>query len=172
MTATPHTGEVLLPTEQSRLVGRSAVLDQLLRHVTAPSAIVTLVGPGGMGKTRLALRALYLLAESGTPSWFCELAHATDPSAIAARLLSVAQIPVPPDVDETILAGRRIEREGDVFGMTVNIAARLSDEAPDGELYVVGSMVASLTAAGYRCERVRAAELHGVGQVELFRVER
>jgi adenylate cyclase len=112
---------------------------------------------------------LVKLLGDGALLWF--------PGGVSAVAASFELMDALDEVDESgghtgVHAGPLIEREGDVFGMTVNIAARLSDEAPDGELYVLGSMVESLTAAGYRCERVRAAELHGVGTVDLFRVER
>jgi predicted ATPase len=53
---TPMPGRWQLPTLPSRLVGRAAELAELRRLLTAgDSRLVTLVGPGGIGKTRLAL---------------------------------------------------------------------------------------------------------------------
>jgi AAA ATPase domain len=46
----------VLPHELNQFVGRARELDRLRRLLTA-SRLVTVTGPGGMGKTRLALRA-------------------------------------------------------------------------------------------------------------------
>lgn len=68
-------------------------------------------------------------------------------------------------------AGRVIEREGDVFGRTVNMAARISDVAPPGEVYVTTAIREALDG-GLRVEPVEPADLQGIGRVELFRVSR
>ena len=48
--------------------------------------MVTLTGPGGIGKTRLALRALAPLAdEFPDGAWFVELADITSPDLVRAR---------------------------------------------------------------------------------------
>ena len=99
------------------------------------------------------------------------------PDGVSAVAASFELMDALDEVDEAgghtgVHAGPVIEREGDVFGMTVNLAARLSDQAPDGEIYVIDSMVEGLATAGYQVERVRSMDLQGVGEVELFRVER
>lgn len=99
------------------------------------------------------------------------------PDGVSAVAASFELMDALDEVDEAgghtgVHAGPVIEREGDVFGMTVNLAARLSDQAPDGELYVIDSMVEGLARAGYKVERVRSMDLQGVGEVELFRVQR
>jgi class 3 adenylate cyclase len=71
-----------------------------------------------------------------------------------------------------IHAGPLIEREGDVFGRSVNLAARISDAAPSGEVYVTAEVAERLGAGPWRVEAVGAAELQGVGRVELLRVVR
>lgn len=71
-----------------------------------------------------------------------------------------------------IHAGPLIEREGDVFGRSVNLAARVSDATPSGEVYVTSEVVGRLAAGRWTVEAVGAAELQGVGRVELFRVLR
>ena len=72
-----------LPAEPNRLVGREVELDAL-RVLLEAHRVVTLVGVGGVGKTRLALR---LAAEVG-PSFldgiaFVELAEIRDPGQVA-----------------------------------------------------------------------------------------
>jgi adenylate cyclase len=65
-----------------------------------------------------------------------------------------------------------IEREGDVFGRSVNLAARISDAAPSGEVYVTAEVADRLGAGPWRVEAVGPAELQGVGRLELLRIVR
>lgn len=79
-----------LPLETTDLVGRSADLDRLLDALRA-SRLATVTGVGGVGKTRLALRAAHAIADAGsTEVRWCDLA-AVDlpsdvPSAVATAL--------------------------------------------------------------------------------------
>jgi len=78
-----------LPAEPNRFVGREdeiAGLRRLLRQVRA----LTLCGPGGIGKTRLALRILADAAgEFPDGTWFVELADLRQPDLVAARVAAV-----------------------------------------------------------------------------------
>lgn len=71
-----------------------------------------------------------------------------------------------------ISAGPVIEREGDVYGRTVNLAARLSDLAEDGVVLAPASMADGLAAAGLRATHAGVEDLHGIGAVEVVRLER
>ena len=68
--------------------------------------------------------------------------------------------------------GPVIVREGDIFGGTVNLAARISDRAPDGATYVSAAVAADLADGPFDCRSVGAADLQGIGPVELFEVTR
>lgn len=67
-------------------------------------------------------------------------------------------------------SGPLIEREGDVFGRSVNLAARVSDIAPPGELYVTEAVARAIRGSAHRLEPVASTELQGIGAVALFRV--
>ncbi|MGH3208942.1 MAG: AAA family ATPase, partial [Trebonia sp.] len=55
--------------------------------------MVTLTGPGGIGKTRLALRALRVLAEDFPDSVrYIELADITSPDLVVARVASAVGV--------------------------------------------------------------------------------
>ena len=56
--AAPDPGVAVAPPPRpaTPLLGRDAALSALLEHVAAPG-VVTLLGPGGVGKTRLSLEA-------------------------------------------------------------------------------------------------------------------
>ena len=77
-----------LPAEVSSLVGRGPEIAAVLERLRT-ARVVTLTGPGGCGKTRLALRVA-ALAESGfgDGARLVELAPLTDPALVPA---SVAQ---------------------------------------------------------------------------------
>ena len=69
-----------LPADVSGFVGRSGELDRL-SGLLADARLVTVAGPGGVGKTRLALRAA---ADAVTPDGNClvELSGLTDPELL------------------------------------------------------------------------------------------
>ena len=77
-----------LPAEVSSLVGRGPEIAAVRERLRA-GRVVTLTGPGGCGKTRLALRAAALAeAGFGDGARLVELAPLTDPALVPA---SVAQ---------------------------------------------------------------------------------
>lgn len=68
-----------LPAPLSSLVGRSAAVAQV-RTLLDTSRLVTLTGPGGVGKTRLAIQiAAQLVDELADGAWVVELAGRDDP---------------------------------------------------------------------------------------------
>ena len=78
------------PVVVTRLVGRSAAV-QRVRDLVSAYRVVTLTGPGGIGKTALAMKAVRdLLADFEDGAWLVELASLSDvalaPSAVAAVL--------------------------------------------------------------------------------------
>jgi predicted ATPase len=87
---TPPQPGANLRTPLTSLVGRRGALDALA-FLLRTRRLVTLVGPGGVGKTRLAIEAARELLEAeSTNVWLVELADVRDPdgvvSAIAAAL--------------------------------------------------------------------------------------
>ena len=72
-----------LPAPLTSFVGRQAEIDALAVRVSE-GRLVTLVGPGGAGKTRLALEAgRRLLDEFPDGVWLAELAVLRDPAQVA-----------------------------------------------------------------------------------------
>jgi predicted ATPase/DNA-binding CsgD family transcriptional regulator len=72
-----------LPAETTSFVGRRQEIAQL-RRTLASARLVSLVGPGGVGKTRLALRVGADLGSSiPGGAWLVELADIQDPALIA-----------------------------------------------------------------------------------------
>ena len=87
-------GNLRIPTTSFH--GREAEIDDLLRELKA-HRLVTLTGPGGVGKTRLAVEVASRLAhEFPDGVWVIELAPVGDPAAVAeavAAVLGVTQQP-------------------------------------------------------------------------------
>jgi len=89
------TGRTNLPDQLSSFVGRERELREL-RSLLARSRAVTLTGPGGVGKTRLALRlGAELLDGSGGGVWFVDLAPVLDPRLVASTVAEGLRVPVP-----------------------------------------------------------------------------
>ena len=81
-----------LPTEPNSFVGREHELDEL-RKLVCSTRMVTLTGPGGIGKTRLALHALTLTAaDFADGACYVELADVTSPDLVVARVASVVGV--------------------------------------------------------------------------------
>ncbi|MGA2761000.1 MAG: adenylate/guanylate cyclase domain-containing protein [Candidatus Cybelea sp.] len=94
-----------LPRQVTPLIGRDEVLVEV-EAMIEQSPLVTLVGTGGVGKTRIALQAgADLLDGSGDGVWFVELAPLSDPSLVAVTIASTLGLREQPErpVLETLL---------------------------------------------------------------------
>lgn len=73
-----------LPRPLSSFVGRRQEIDELL---TALSHLLTLIGAGGCGKTRLAIElAVRVMTDFAGGVAFADLAPINDPTRLASRL--------------------------------------------------------------------------------------
>jgi predicted ATPase/DNA-binding CsgD family transcriptional regulator len=78
-----------LPEEPNSFIGRERELSEL-RQMLRRTRALTLCGPGGIGKTRLALRVLATVAaEFPDGVWFVELADLQQPELVASRVAAV-----------------------------------------------------------------------------------
>ena len=79
-----------LPIQPTRFVGRAADVDALSR-LASPGALLTLTGPGGCGKTRLALQvAARNIATFAEGAWFVGLAEIEAGSGIESVAAGIA----------------------------------------------------------------------------------
>jgi predicted ATPase/DNA-binding XRE family transcriptional regulator len=78
---------VRLPSPVTPLIGRHAAIDEI-RHELGTERLVSLIGPGGVGKTRLALGAAYAVADKfpGGTCWV-ELGDLAEPGEVAAAFI-------------------------------------------------------------------------------------
>ncbi|MGW6313291.1 ATP-binding protein [Streptomyces sp. NPDC055099] len=82
-----------LPAELTSFVGRAEEV-ALISHELANARLVTLVGPGGVGKSRTALRAaagIQQRFEDGV--WLAELSALSNPALVPATLAAVLDLP-------------------------------------------------------------------------------
>src|SRR6267378_678867 len=88
-----HSGRVgNLPIELSSFVGRDAEL-AILATLAAGARLLTLVGPGGAGKSRLALHLANRIYESYPDGvWVVDLAPLTDPGLVVQTVVDVLDI--------------------------------------------------------------------------------
>ncbi|MFN2504700.1 MAG: BTAD domain-containing putative transcriptional regulator [Acidimicrobiales bacterium] len=95
-TAAQFTGGTL-PVPMASLVGREAELASA-RQLLGRARILTLTGPAGAGKSRLAMELAHLEAEVGTV-WFVDLASVTTDDRVAAVVAAALGVPSAPDED-------------------------------------------------------------------------
>src|SRR5436190_5325107 len=123
-----------LPRQVTPLVGREKELADLCGFLRDPDvALVTLTGPGGTGKTRLALQAgAEVLEDFPGGVWFVDLATITDPSLLTstiAQTLSVTEVPGEPLLNrlKTFLADRHLLLILDNFEQLLQAAPLVAD---------------------------------------------
>ncbi|HSR84329.1 MAG TPA: DUF4062 domain-containing protein [Streptosporangiaceae bacterium] len=87
-TAPAATGPPALPAGAASLVGRDQAIGEVVALVADPDVrLVTLTGPGGIGKTRLALAASdHLRDHFGAGAAFVQLADVSDPGQVLASI--------------------------------------------------------------------------------------
>ena len=86
-----------LPLQLTSFVGRQDEVAEIAELV-GQTRLLTLVGTGGVGKTRAALQvAAELLDGSGDGVWFVDLAPIRDPNLVAHEIVSALGLTVPPE---------------------------------------------------------------------------
>ncbi|WP_406252015.1 LuxR C-terminal-related transcriptional regulator [Streptomyces atratus] len=81
------------PAERTSFVGRAEEIS-LIQAAFREARLVTLVGPGGVGKSRAALRAAEGLRERFPDGvWLAELSALSDPELVPATLATVLGVP-------------------------------------------------------------------------------
>jgi predicted ATPase/class 3 adenylate cyclase/DNA-binding CsgD family transcriptional regulator len=82
-----------LPFQAASFVGRAAELAELTSLVRGGSRLVTIAGPGGIGKSRLALQvAADALDGDGDGVWLVELAPVAEPELVDRTVAAVLQV--------------------------------------------------------------------------------
>ncbi|QQQ79877.1 winged helix-turn-helix domain-containing protein [Saccharothrix sp. 6-C] len=130
----PRPGNLRMPL--TSLVGRSADVERVAGQLAA-HRLVTLVGPGGAGKTRLATTVAARLPGG---AWLVELASVTDPDDVAPAVLGALGLRDQRTVDRPVALVDTMTRLVDVLSRTdavivldncehlVDAAARFADE--------------------------------------------
>jgi predicted ATPase/class 3 adenylate cyclase len=92
-----------LPVARTRFVGRAEDLDGLAALIQN-EPLVTLTGPGGSGKTRLALEVARCARRRGVRVWLAELAPVRDPGLVAQAVATAIGLETGPDPLDELLA--------------------------------------------------------------------
>jgi predicted ATPase len=81
-----------LPAEATSMVGRRRELGEIRKKLTT-ARLVSLVGPGGVGKTRLALRTAADLGRGFRDgAWWAELAEVRDEALVASAVVAALDL--------------------------------------------------------------------------------
>jgi predicted ATPase/DNA-binding CsgD family transcriptional regulator len=81
-----------LPTEATSFIGRRRELAELRAKLTQ-GRLVSLVGPGGVGKSRLAVRAAIKFGRGFKDgAWFVELAEVRDPALVSNAVMAALDL--------------------------------------------------------------------------------
>src|SRR5262245_50245656 len=112
-TPPPRTNLARPPT---RFIGRQADLEAL-RALLASHRLVTVLGPPGTGKTRLALEYGLRHLEDPSPDqgagvWFCDLTEARDADDVAAALGHALGVPLASGQGGAAPLGAALEARG------------------------------------------------------------
>lgn len=87
-----------LPMQPSRLIGRRADLEQAVELIAGGARLVTFTGPGGIGKTRLALEVAAELAHRfANAVYWVPLATVEDPAHVEGTIAAMIGAPTESD---------------------------------------------------------------------------
>jgi predicted ATPase/class 3 adenylate cyclase len=146
-----------LPLQLTSFVGRDAEI-AVVRDLVQQERLVTLTGPGGTGKTRLALQvAAERLGDHPDGVFFVELAPITDPALVASAI--AAALGIREAVGRSLEQTLREELRDKAMLVVLDNFEQVIDAAP-----LVGQLLA--TAARLRVLVTSRAVLHVQGERE------
>ena len=172
-----------LPAERDSFVGRAQDLLVLAQRFDAGARLITLHGPGGMGKTRLALRYAWGWRGSFPGGlWFCDLAQARSLDGVLQAVASGLDVPLGGDPAGQLgraIAGRDrclviLDNFEQVTKHAADTLGRWLDAAPAAHFVVTSREVLGLVgeqalgldalaeadAVALFCQRALAARAH------------
>ena len=146
-----------LPTPLTSFVGRHAELADLHAAI-ATARLVTVVGPAGVGKSRLVLEAARELA-STREVWYVELAPVTDAMAVPEAVASTvgARVDTAADAGRDAHAGRTSERSIDSVTVPVVLVLDNCEHVIDAAADCVRALLVGCRCADRRHHQSRAA---------------
>jgi len=112
-----------LPAPTSSFVGRSSDVDRALELLGSDARVLTLLGPAGIGKTRLATRVAQEVASKFQGVWFVAAAEARSESAFVSAVATALG-------DSTADVGHALAGRGDVLVVIDNVE-QVAPEAAD-----------------------------------------
>jgi predicted ATPase/DNA-binding winged helix-turn-helix (wHTH) protein len=120
-----------LPSRLTRPIGRDEVVDALGSQI-GRRRLVSIVGPGGIGKTTVALAVAEIaLSTFEDGVFFVDLAPLSDPKAVSSALLAMLAVSAPPDdalpALRAFLRERRMLLVFDNCEHLIEAVARLAD---------------------------------------------
>ena len=122
-----------LPLQFTELVGRAQEVADIGGQLRAGARLISLLGPGGAGKTRLALQVAAECTDAfADGAWFVDLSPVSDPALVAAAIaqaLGVPDSPAAPTRDQLLrwLAPKRLLLLLDNFEQVVEAAPLVTD---------------------------------------------
>jgi predicted ATPase len=134
-----------LAPPRDRFVGREAELSALRRQLGEGRRLLTLVGTGGIGKSRLALElARATLQDWPGGVWFCELAEARTAKGIVTAMATALDLPLGKDPETQIadaLLGRGpalflLDNFEQIAAFAPQTVGRWLDRAPEARFVV------------------------------------
>lgn len=116
-----------LPAERDSFVGREQTLRDIQERFGAGTRFVSIVGPGGCGKTRLAWRfAWRSLGDYPGGVWFCDLSQARSAHGVAFAVAQALDVPLG-DGDPIAQLGHAISGRGECLVILDNFEQVKSD---------------------------------------------
>ncbi len=101
-----------LPAERDSFVGRQELLELLAKKLEAGARLVSVLGMGGVGKTRLVTRFAWTrLADCPGGVWFCDLSQARGVDGILFAVAQGLEVPLG-QADPVVQLGRAIAGRG------------------------------------------------------------
>jgi len=155
-----------LPVDATSLVGREAAIEELAVVVGRPDArLVTLTGPGGVGKTRLAVAVGERLSDRfGVCRAFVPLASATRPEQV---LVGVGQA-VRAELGGTSAVEALAERFGETpWLLILDNLEQVVDAAPDLDALLTRCPGVAMLATSVKVLRLRAEREYPVPPLRL-----